>query len=63
MQVAACPDVTVVSKDDVPEEVIAKEREIEMGKQDLLEKPEQVRRSLFFQPTRYQNGKTPKRTK
>lgn len=42
-QVAACPDVKVVSTDDVPEDLIAKEREIEMGKQDLLEKPEQVR--------------------
>jgi elongation factor Ts len=41
--VAACPDVTVVSKDDVPEDVVAKEREIEMGKQDILEKPEQAR--------------------
>lgn len=44
MQVAACPDVTVVSKEDVPEEAIKKEREIEMAKEDLLEKPEQVRR-------------------
>jgi elongation factor Ts len=42
VQVAACPDVQVVSPEDVSEEVIAKEREIEMGKSDLLEKPEQV---------------------
>jgi elongation factor Ts len=45
VQVAACPDVQVVSPDDVPAEVIAKEREIEMGKSDLLGKPEQVRNS------------------
>lgn len=43
MQVAACPDVKVVSPDDVPEEVIEAERQIEMGKEDLQQKPEEVR--------------------
>lgn len=36
----------VVSPDDVPEDVIAKEREIEMGKEDLEKKPENVRTQL-----------------
>jgi elongation factor Ts len=42
MQVAASPDVRVVSPEDVPADVIAKEREIEMQKEDVLSKPEQV---------------------
>ncbi|CAI7774040.1 unnamed protein product [Closterium sp. NIES-53] len=43
MQVAACPQVEVVSVEDVPAEQVAKEREVEMGKEDLASKPEAVR--------------------
>ncbi len=43
MQIAASPEVTVVSVDDVPAEVIKKETDIEMGKEDILSKPEQIR--------------------
>jgi elongation factor Ts len=46
MQVAACPGVTVVSPDDVPKEVVAKEREIELGKEDLASKPEAIREKI-----------------
>lgn len=42
MQVAACPDVKVVSVDDVPTDDVEKEREIEMQKEDLQSKPENV---------------------
>eukprot|EP00958_Prasinococcus_capsulatus_P030320 scaffold8048_cov766-Prasinococcus_capsulatus_cf.AAC.1 len=42
MQVAACQDVTVVSTEDVPADFIAKEKEIEMGKEDLQSKPENI---------------------
>lgn len=43
MQIAACPDVKVVSTEDIDEAVMAKEKEIEMGKDDILSKPEQIR--------------------
>ncbi|CAI5480636.1 unnamed protein product [Closterium sp. Yama58-4] len=43
MQVAACPQVEVVSVEDVPAEQVAKEREVELGKEDLASKPEAVR--------------------
>ncbi|KAL5976847.1 hypothetical protein ACLOJK_021181 [Asimina triloba] len=43
MQVAACPQVQYLVTEDVPEEIVNKEREIEMQKEDLLNKPEQIR--------------------
>ena len=43
MQIAACPSVTHVSLEDIPESVKVKETEIEMGKQDLASKPEAIR--------------------
>ncbi|XP_071908792.1 polyprotein of EF-Ts, chloroplastic-like isoform X1 [Coffea arabica] len=43
MQVAACPQVQYLAADDVPKEIVDKEREIEMQKEDLLSKPEQIR--------------------
>lgn len=43
MQVAACPQVQYLATDDVPKEAVEKEREIEMQKEDLLSKPEQIR--------------------
>jgi elongation factor Ts len=43
MQIAACPDVQVVDTSDVDEAWKAKEREIEMGKEDILSKPEKLR--------------------
>jgi elongation factor Ts len=46
MQVAACPGVTVVSPDDVPKEIVDKEREIELGKEDLASKPETIREKI-----------------
>ncbi|CAM0949756.1 unnamed protein product [Alopecurus aequalis] len=46
MQVAACPQVTFISIDDVPEEVVKKETELEMQREDLLSKPEQIRAKI-----------------
>ncbi|KAI3714649.1 hypothetical protein L6452_21607 [Arctium lappa] len=46
MQVAACPQVQVLVPEDVPEETIQKEKEIEMQKEDLLSKPEQIRAKI-----------------
>ncbi|MGP1382072.1 MAG: translation elongation factor Ts [Thainema sp.] len=46
MQIAACPNVEYVSTDDVPSDMIEKEREIEMGREDLASKPENIRAKI-----------------
>lgn len=46
MQIAACPNVEYVSADDVPSDTIEKEREIEMGREDLASKPENIRAKI-----------------
>ena len=46
MQVAACPNVEYVSVDDVPHDVVEKEKLIEMGRDDLANKPEQIREKI-----------------
>ncbi|CAN6564371.1 unnamed protein product [Malus baccata var. baccata] len=46
MQVAACPQVQYLATEDVPEEFVTKERAIEMQKEDLLSKPEQIRSKI-----------------
>ena len=32
-----------MNMEDVPEDIVAKEREIQMGKEDILSKPEKIR--------------------
>merc|ERR1719443_2509816 len=46
MQIAASPNVEYVSVDDADQEFLAKEREIEMGKEDLQSKPENIRAQI-----------------
>jgi elongation factor Ts len=46
MQIAASTDVKYVSIEDIPEEFIAKEKEIELGKEDLKNKPEEIREKI-----------------
>ncbi|XP_048133898.1 polyprotein of EF-Ts, chloroplastic isoform X2 [Rhodamnia argentea] len=46
MQVAACPQVQYLVTEDVPEEIVSKESDIEMQKEDLLSKPEQIRAKI-----------------
>ncbi|HEY9647683.1 MAG TPA: translation elongation factor Ts [Chroococcidiopsis sp.] len=46
MQIAACPNVEYVQSSDIPPEVVAKEKEIEMGKDDLSSKPVAVREKI-----------------
>ena len=43
MQVAACPNVEYVSVDQIPEKIASKEKEIEMGRDDLSGKPDQIK--------------------
>lgn len=46
MQVAACPQVQYVITEDVPKEIVNKERDIEMQREDQLSKPEQIRSKI-----------------
>ena len=46
MQVAACPNVEYVRVSDIPPEVVAKEKEIEMGRDDLGNKPDNVKEKI-----------------
>ena len=43
MQIAACPNAEYVSVDDIPEEVVVREKNIELGRDDLEGKPEQIK--------------------
>ncbi len=46
MQVAACPNVEYVSIDEIPGEVVEKEKQIEMGRDDLSGKPEKIKEKI-----------------
>ena len=46
MQVAACPNVEYVSLDEIPKDVVGKEKQIEMGRDDLAGKPEQIKEKI-----------------
>lgn len=46
MQIAACPNVEYVKASDIPAEVVAKEKEIEMGRDDLGSKPLAMREKI-----------------
>ncbi len=46
MQVAACPNVEYVTVDDIPNEIVEKEKSIEMGRDDLAGKPDQIKTKI-----------------
>ena len=46
MQVAACPSVEYVSVDQIPDSIASKEKEIEMGRDDLSGKPDQIKAKI-----------------
>ena len=46
MQVAACPNVEYVSIDEIPKDVVEKEKQIEMGRDDLSGKPENIKERI-----------------
>ncbi|MBF2076466.1 MAG: translation elongation factor Ts [Synechococcales cyanobacterium C42_A2020_086] len=48
MQIAACPNVEYVRVEDIPPDVVAKEKEIEMGRDDLSNKPDNVREKIVM---------------
>jgi elongation factor Ts len=46
MQIAACPNVEYVKVADIPEAVAEKEKEIEMGRDDLAKKPDNIKEKI-----------------
>lgn len=46
MQIAACPNVEFIKISDIPQDVVTKEKEIEMGREDLASKPENIREKI-----------------
>ncbi|MGB6301045.1 MAG: translation elongation factor Ts, partial [Rivularia sp. (in: cyanobacteria)] len=46
MQVAACPNVEYVNVNEIPAEISAKEKEIEMGRDDLAKKPDNIKEKI-----------------
>ena len=46
MQVAACPNVEYVTTDEIPDEIREREKAIEMGRDDLDGKPEQMKEKI-----------------
>lgn len=46
MQIAACPNVEYVKVEDIPAEVVEKEKAIEMGKDDLSGKPANIKEKI-----------------
>jgi len=46
MQIAACPQVEYVSIDNIPTEFVESEKSIEMGREDLSNKPENIREKI-----------------
>lgn len=46
MQIAACPNVEYIKVEDIPQEVIDKEKQIEMGREDLAKKPDNIKEKI-----------------
>ena len=46
MQIAACPNVEFVRVEDIPEATVNKEKEIEMGRDDLDGKPDNIKEKI-----------------
>lgn len=46
MQVAACPNVEYVKLADIPPQIAQREKEIEMGRDDLAKKPDNIKEKI-----------------
>jgi elongation factor Ts len=46
MQIAACPNVEYVKVADIPAEIAVREKEIEMGRDDLANKPDNIKEKI-----------------
>ena len=47
MQIAACPNVEYVNVADIPAEIVHKEKQIEIGRDDLANKPDTVKEKII----------------
>ncbi|MGL5032738.1 MAG: translation elongation factor Ts [Microcystaceae cyanobacterium] len=47
MQIAACPNVAYVKVEDIPPAIVAKEKEIESGRDDLGNKPDNIKEKII----------------
>ncbi len=48
MQIAACPDVLYIKSEDIPEEIFLKEKAIESEKEDLNNKPADIKEKIIL---------------
>nr|YP_011007066.1 Translation elongation factor Ts [Phaeostrophion irregulare]WAM64353.1 Translation elongation factor Ts [Phaeostrophion irregulare] len=48
MQIAASPDVIYISYEDIPEKEFEAEKEIELKKEDLINKPEDIKEKILL---------------
>ncbi len=46
MQIAACPNVEYVKISDIPQDIVEKEKSIEMGRDDLGNKPDNIKEKI-----------------
>jgi elongation factor Ts len=46
MQIAACPNVEYINVAEIPEAIASKEKEIEMGRDDIANKPDQMKEKI-----------------
>ena len=46
MQVAACPNVEYINIDEIPSAIAIKEKEIEMGRDDIANKPDNIKEKI-----------------
>ncbi|BAQ64721.1 translation elongation factor Ts [Geminocystis sp. NIES-3709] len=46
MQIAACPNVEYIKIADIPQDIVVKEKEIEMGRDDLGNKPANIKEKI-----------------
>lgn len=47
MQIAACPSVQYIKMEDIPEDTIQREKELESGKEDLINKPAEIKNKII----------------
>lgn len=47
MQIAACPLVQYIKMEDIPEDTIQREKELESGKEDLINKPAEIKNKII----------------
>ena len=46
MQIAACPNVDYISTKDIPADIVTRETELEMGRDDLAGKPDNIKEKI-----------------